>query len=112
LISDRLVDRVTYTCSDICWDLLTDDKSICYSLLQQAGFPVPQTLAAIDSSMRSFNGARKIRSPAMLRDFLRGLNAYPIFAKSNLGMGSRRLHDLRRRRRSSATRAIRVDNVR
>jgi hypothetical protein len=88
LISDRLVDRVTYTSIDICWDLLTDNNSICYSLLQQAGFPVPQTLAAIDSSTRWFNGARKIRSPAMLKDFLRGLNAYPIFAKSNLGMGN------------------------
>lgn len=87
-ISDRLVDKVTYTCGDIRWDLLTDDKSICYSLLQQAGFPVPQTLAVIDNTMRSFGGARKISSPAMLKDYLSGLNAYPVFAKSNSGMGS------------------------
>jgi len=87
-ISDRLVDRVTYTCGDIRWDVLTDDKSICYALLQQAGFPVPQTLAVVDGTMRSFDGARKISSPAMLKDFLTGLNAYPVFAKSNAGLGS------------------------
>lgn len=87
-ISDRLVNKVTARCGDVRWDLLTDDKSICYSLLQQAGFPVPQTLAVVDNTIRSFGALRKIDSPAMLREFLTGLNAFPVFAKSNAGLGS------------------------
>ena len=87
-ISDNLVDRVTYTCGDRQWPVLADDKWICYSLLQAAGFPVPRTLAVIDRTQRCFGQERKIESPAALKDFLRGLNAYPLFAKANYGLGS------------------------
>jgi hypothetical protein len=87
-ISENLVDRVTYTCGDRQWPVLADDKWIGYSLLQAAGFPVPRTLAVIDRTLRSFGRDRKIDSPAALKDFLSGLNTYPLFAKANSGLGS------------------------
>jgi Sugar-transfer associated ATP-grasp len=87
-ISDNLVDRITYSCSDPQWPVLADDKWICYGLLQAAGFPVPRTLAVIDRTMRSFGREPKIDSPAALKDFLTGLNTYPLFAKANSGLGS------------------------
>jgi hypothetical protein len=59
-ISDNRVDRVTDTCGDRQWPVLADDKWICYSLLQAAGFPVPRTLAVIDRTLRSFGRERKI----------------------------------------------------
>lgn len=87
-ISDNLVDRVTSACSDRQWSILSDDKWICCNLLADAGFEVPQTLAVIDHTMRSFGKERKIESPAALKDFLTGLNTYPLFAKANSGLGS------------------------
>jgi hypothetical protein len=87
-ISENLVDRVTYTCGDRQWPVLADDKWIGYSLLQAADFPVPRTLAVIDRTLRSFGRDRKIDSPAALKDFLSGLNTYPLFAKANSGLGS------------------------
>lgn len=87
-ISDNLVDRVTTICADMQWPVLADDKWVCYSLLQAAGFPVPRTLAVIDRSLRTFGREPKIASPAALKDFLTGLNTYPLFAKANSGLGS------------------------
>jgi hypothetical protein len=87
-ISENLVDRITYKCGDSQWPMLADDKWVCYSLLQAADFPVPRTLAVIDRTLRSFGRERKIDSPAALKDFLNGLNTYPVFAKANWGLGS------------------------
>jgi hypothetical protein len=87
-ISDTRHWKVTHKCSDRSWEGLTEDKWISYDLLRHNGFPVPRTLAVIDQSIRSFGPERKITSPAMLKDFLVGLNSYPLFAKANSGVGS------------------------
>ncbi len=87
-ISDNMVDRVAFRCSDPAWPVLTDDKWICANMLQSAGVLVPQTLAVIDRTSRSFGALQKIGSPAALKDFLTGLNTYPLFAKVNSGLGS------------------------
>ena len=87
-ISDTLHWKVVYEISDRTWEALVEDKWICYDLLRHNGFQVPRTVAVIDQSIRSFGPERKISSPAMLKDFLVGLNSYPLFAKANCGLGS------------------------
>jgi len=87
-ISDSMHWKVVYEISDRSWEALVEDKWICYDLLRHNGFPVPRTVAVIDRSIRSFGPERKISSPAMLKDFLVGLNSYPLFAKVNYGLGS------------------------
>jgi hypothetical protein len=87
-ISDKMHWKVVYEISDRTWEALVEDKWICYDLLRHNGFPVPRTVAVIDKSIRSFGPEPKISSPAMLKDFLVGLNSYPLFAKVNYGLGS------------------------
>ena len=87
-ISDSVVDNVTIACGDLQWRIMTDDKWICADMLQSAGFSVPRTLAVIDKSLRAFGKLPKIASAGALKDFLSGLNQYPLFAKANSGLGS------------------------
>jgi hypothetical protein len=87
-ISDSMHWKVVYEITDRTWEALVEDKWICYDLLRHNGFPVPRTVAVIDQSIRSFGSDLKISSPAMLKDFLVGLNSYPLFAKVNCGLGS------------------------
>jgi hypothetical protein len=87
-ISDSMHWKVVYEISDRRWEALVEDKWICYDLLRHNGFSVPRTVAVIDQSIRSFGPERKISSPAMLREFLVGLNSFPLFAKVNYGLGS------------------------
>jgi Sugar-transfer associated ATP-grasp len=87
-ISDSVHWKVAHTITDATWEALVEDKWICYDLLRHNGFPIPRTVAVIDQSIRSFGLERKISSPPMLKDFLIGLNSYPLFAKRNYGLGS------------------------
>lgn len=87
-ISDSRHWKVVYEISDRSWEALVEDKWICYDLLRHNGFSVPRTVAVIDQSIRFFGPERKISSPATLKDFLVGLNSYPLFAKVNYGLGS------------------------
>jgi Sugar-transfer associated ATP-grasp len=87
-ISDSMHWKVVHKITDRGWEALVEDKWICYDLLRHNGFSIPRTVAVIDQSLRSFGPERKISSPAMLRDFLVGLNSYPLFAKVNYGLGS------------------------
>jgi hypothetical protein len=87
-LSERLHWRIAYVVSDPKWEALIEDKWVAYSFLQGEGFPVPTTCAVIDKTLRSFGRHRKIGSPAELRGFLAEFGTYPLFAKSNLGLGS------------------------
>jgi hypothetical protein len=87
-ISDRQHWKIASKCSNHAWEGLTEDKWIIYNLLERNGFRTPRTLAVIDQSIRSFGSDQKITSPAMLKDFLRELNSFPVFGKANSGIGS------------------------
>jgi len=87
-ISDGLVDKVTPKCSDQSWIILTEDKWISYQFLEKNGYRVPETIAVIDKTVRTFGSTPKISTAGMLREFLRTIDQYPVFAKSNTGLGS------------------------
>lgn len=87
-LSELLHWRVAYTVSDPKWEALIEDKWVAYSFLQGEGFPVPTTCAVIDKTIRSFGKHRKIGSPRELKEFLTEFGEFPLFAKSNLGLGS------------------------
>jgi hypothetical protein len=87
-LSELLHWKIAYVVSDPKWEALIEDKWVAYSFLHGEGFPVPTTSAVIDKTIRSFGKQRKIASPAELRNFLSESATYPIFAKSNLGLGS------------------------
>lgn len=87
-ISDGLVDKITHRCSDHSWIILTEDKWISYQFLEKNGYRVPETIAVIDKTARTFGSTPKISSPSILREFLGTIDQCPIFAKSNTGLGS------------------------
>jgi hypothetical protein len=87
-ISESIHWRITYKCCDPKWDALTEDKWISYCFLRANGIRVPETIAVIDKTNRSFGTVRKIGSPAQLKDFLTGFSSFPLFAKPNTGLGS------------------------
>jgi hypothetical protein len=87
-LSELLHWRIAYAVSDPKWEALIEDKWVAYSFLNGEGFPVPTTCAVIDKTIRSFGKHRKIGSPRELKNFLTEFGVYPLFAKSNLGLGS------------------------
>ncbi len=87
-ISERLHWPVTSKCCNMDWKAMTEDKWISYNLLDRFGIKIPKTIAVIDQSLRRFAPEPKVASPAALKDLLRQIDSYPIFAKPNLGIAS------------------------
>lgn len=87
-ISESLHWAITHQCCDMSWSALAEDKWLSYTFVKSFGIPVPETLAVVDSTLRSFGSLPKITSPIEFRDFIRGNNMYPIFAKPNIGLWS------------------------
>jgi len=70
------------------WQAATEDKWLCSHILERTGVAVPDTLAVIDKTGRSYPGTHKITSAAELRDFALARDGEPFFAKENRGMVS------------------------
>jgi hypothetical protein len=87
-ISEKIHWPVTHACCDMSWSALAEDKWLSYRFLESFGIRVPETIAVIDKTFRSFGSIPKISSPMELRDFLEKNHRYPIFAKPNAGIGS------------------------
>jgi hypothetical protein len=81
-LSDNLHWPICDRCSDPHWRAITEDKWLAYALLERAGTPVPDTLAVVDRSQRTFGSTHKIAGAAELAAFL-DKATYPLFAKPN-----------------------------
>lgn len=79
---------ITHVCCDMTWQATTEDKWLSYRLLEGSGIRIPETLAVIDTTDRSYPGTRKISTAAELRDFITSQNVLPIFGKENRGICS------------------------
>jgi hypothetical protein len=87
-ISDELHWPISGRCNDPSWKGLTEDKWISYKFMGACGIPTPTTLAVIDTTKREFSHTPKITNPSELRQFLLTQADFPLFVKSNTGMGS------------------------
>jgi glutathione synthase/RimK-type ligase-like ATP-grasp enzyme len=87
-ISEKIHWPVTHKCCDMSWSALAEDKWLAYRFLESFDIRVPETIAVIDKTFRSFGSIPKISSPMELRDFFEKNHRYPIFAKANAGIGS------------------------
>lgn len=86
-ISNELHWPITRACCDMTCQGLTEDKWLCSTILERAGIRVPETLAIIDRSSRTYPGLHKLGTPDALRGFLKG-GELPLFAKVNRGICS------------------------
>jgi hypothetical protein len=87
-LSESMHWPMTHQCSDMSWSALTEDKWLSYDFLGKHGVPVPETVAVVDRSLRSFGSVPKVDSVSRLRKLLRNTDALPLFAKPNDGIGS------------------------
>lgn len=81
-LSETMHWPLCHRCADPHWRAATEDKWLAYTLLQQFGVRVPDTLAVVDRSQRSFGKTQKISNAAELLSFLNAASL-PIFAKPN-----------------------------
>lgn len=79
---------ITRVCCDMTWQATTEDKWLCSHILARSDIRVPETLAIIDKTDRSYPGTLKISTAAQLRDFLTSRQGVPFFGKENRGICS------------------------
>lgn len=87
-IANDLHWPITYTCCDMTFQSVTEDKWLCSQTLSGSDICVPQTLAVVDRGPRSYPGTRKISTAAEFKDFVACPDATPFFAKENRGICS------------------------
>jgi hypothetical protein len=87
-ITNTLHWPIVHQCCDMTWQATTEDKWLCSHILRDTTITIPQTLAVIDRSGRTYPGTRKIGTPEALRDFLASGVTLPIFGKVNRGIVS------------------------
>lgn len=87
-ISETLHWGIVEKTCDMSWQIVTEDKILSYRLLASMGFPAPETVAIIDDSSRQYGNLPKLRTAEELTGFLKSNDAFPLFAKPNLGIGS------------------------
>ena len=87
-ITDTLVWPITHQCCDMTWQATTEDSWLCARILAGSGTSMPQTLAVIDRTNRSYPGTRTIGTPAELREFALAhvRDGATVFAKENRGI--------------------------
>ena len=73
----KLVDGET-------WQATTEDKWLCSHILANAGIRIPETLAVIDKTERSYPGTRKISTAWEFRDFVTSRDIVPFFGKAHV----------------------------
>lgn len=87
-ITNNLHWPITHQCCDMTWQATTEDKWLCSDILSRSSIAVPQSLAVIDVSERSYPGTRKINNANDLRDFATKQSNLPFFGKENRGICS------------------------
>jgi hypothetical protein len=87
-LTNTLHWAIAKICCDMSWQAATEDKWLCSHLLGQTKVKVPETLAVIDKTARSFPGSRKISTTEDLRDFMKSQDVLPVFGKENRGICS------------------------
>lgn len=86
-VSNQLCWPITFEVCDMTWQAATEDKWLCTRILEMGGYPMPKSLAVIDTSARNWPDTHVISSPETLRDFLKSAEM-PVFAKENRGIAS------------------------
>ncbi len=79
---------ITRICCDMTWQATTEDKWLCSHILARSGVGVPETLAVIDKTERSYPGTHKISTAGQFRDFVTSQDIVPFFGKENRGICS------------------------
>lgn len=79
---------ITHVCCDMTWQATTEDKWLCSHILARSAIRVPETLAVIDKTERTYPGTHKISTARQLRDFMTAQDALPLFGKENRGICS------------------------
>ena len=87
-ISNTLHWPITRVCCDMTWQATTEDKWLCGHILSRSAIRVPETLAVIDRSGRSYPETHKISTAAELKTFMTSRDVLPLFAKENRGICS------------------------
>ncbi|MAI90162.1 sugar-transfer associated ATP-grasp domain-containing protein [Ponticaulis sp.] len=87
-ISERLHWPVTDLISDPQWRATTEDKWLSYQILNSLGVNVPETIAVLDTGLRTFGKTEKLSGLDDLKAFLSRQTELPIFAKPNGDLGS------------------------
>ncbi|WP_420346863.1 sugar-transfer associated ATP-grasp domain-containing protein [Pelagibius sp.] len=87
-ITNTLHWPITRACCDMTWQATTEDKWLCSHILAQSQVRIPETLAVIDTSERTYPNTHKISTAAALRDFMTSQDAVPLFGKENRGICS------------------------
>ncbi len=79
---------ITHICCDMTWQATTEDKWLCSHILAGSGVRIPETLAVIDKSDRSYPGTHKISTAEQFRDFATSEDGVDLFGKENRGICS------------------------
>ncbi len=79
---------ITHICCDMTWQATTEDKWLCSHILARSDVRVPETLAVIDKTERSYPGTHKISTAEQFRDFATSQDNVPFFGKENRGICS------------------------
>ncbi len=79
---------ITHICCDMTWQATTEDKWLCSHILSRSDIRVPETLAVIDRTERSYPGTHNISTASQLRDFMTARDSLPLFGKENRGICS------------------------
>lgn len=87
-ISERLHWPVTDLISDPQWRATTEDKWLSYQILDSLGVPTPETIAVLETGLRTFGKTEKLSGLEDLKAFLSRQTELPIFAKPNGDLGS------------------------
>lgn len=87
-ITNTLHWPITRSCCDMTWQATTEDKWLCSHILARSAIKVPETLAIIDKSERTYPNTHKISTARQLRDFMISRDVLPLFGKENRGICS------------------------
>lgn len=88
LISNELHWPIAHKCNPQGWAAAAEDKALADVIMRSGGVAVPDTLAVIDRSNRSYPGQRKIATEEALRALLAEANGDRLFCKIVHGMVS------------------------
>lgn len=87
-ITNTLHWPITGVCCDMTWQATTEDKWLCSHILARSTIRVPETLAVIDRTERSYPDTTRIATAEQLRDFMTSPDVLPLFGKENRGICS------------------------
>jgi len=87
-ISNDLHWDMTHKCNNHGWANVAEDKMLAGTLMSAGGIPVPDALAVIDTSPRTYPGLAKIASANQLRDLVTANITGGLFGKIVDGMVS------------------------